>query len=255
MGATDTPSTAHHRDRPSSASAGSCRVMGSLNIGGPAGTKDQATLTAIGRHAPRHRGPSPRPNRRSDSTTCHGPGKDRKRQPVGRHRPRVGGATTEWLDAAPPVPAPLLSPLRRLWRRRGERRETVAGFVRLACQSPARRRRVGGEARTVAATRSNSPCRTPPRTPTPGSLRAPPAATRATHNPLPVARVAPARPRHVRRFPQPSETRPLEGTNYVILLPAPRRYRAARCRISLTRSRRTVPHKSSAVNDLWRLRG
>ncbi len=41
---------------------------------------------------------------RRDSTTGHFGSNNGKRNSVGRHRPRVGGAMTERLDAAPPVP-------------------------------------------------------------------------------------------------------------------------------------------------------
>ena len=69
---------------------------------------------------------------------------------VFQQSPRVGGATTERLDAVPPTPTnPSLSrppPAAAGGREKGE---VFGGPSVLACQSPFRRRRVGGEARNA----------------------------------------------------------------------------------------------------------
>jgi len=115
------------RHRRSRASLGSCLPIGAR------GTERPAALH------PKIPAATPAATRESEETVT-----------FRRHRPRVGGATTERLDAVPPTPTnPSLSrppPAAAGGREKGE---VFGGPSVLACQSPFRRRRVGGEARNA----------------------------------------------------------------------------------------------------------
>jgi len=79
-------------------------------------------------------------NLRRDSTTGHFGSNNGRRNSVGRHRPRVGGAMTERLDAARPVPTIPLSLASAACGGGGEGEGKRIRGPSIACQSAFRRR-------------------------------------------------------------------------------------------------------------------